>query len=216
MSLIDADSQVLECTRVYLALFFTFVAAFYTARILFLKQREQRDFVFPGNACSGTWWNHLAFRVFRVLIWGVCVFRVPFPGLDTALVMFPGLESAAVIGTGVVLLSLSFAYVLVVHFSMHMSWRSGIDPGGPTTLMTGGFYKYSRNPMFLGVSLAQLGFFLALPSLFSLLCLCIGQVFLHRQIRSEERHLAQLFPDTYPAYCRKVGRWLTLRPGSAH
>lgn len=216
MSLIDADSQALECTRVYLALFFTFVAAFYTVRILFLKQREQRDFVFPGNVCSDTWWNHLAFRVFRVLIWGVCVFRVPFPGLDTALVMLPGLQSDAVIGTGVVLLSLSFAYVLVVHFSMHMSWRSGIDPGGPATLMTGGFYKYSRNPMFLGVSLAQLGFFLALPSLFSLLCLCIGQVFLHRQIRSEERHLAQLFPDTYPAYCRKVGRWLTLRPGSAH
>ncbi len=206
----SADTAVIGFTRGYLAAFFTFVAAFYTVRILWLNHTEHRKFVFAGERYCATWWNHMAFRLFRVLIWMLCLFRWLYPELDQWLGLLPGLQNEMLIASGVVLLTLSFAYVLVVHFSMRLGWRSGIDPDGTPKLITGGFYRFSRNPMFLGVALAQVGFFMALPSVFSLLCLVVGQLALHRQIQAEERHLAEVVPQEYSQYRARVGRWLTL------
>ena len=62
--------------------------------------------------------------------------------------------------------------------------------------------------MFLGVAFAQLGFFLALPSVFSLLCLVIGLAALYSQTIQEEKHLEQTFSDDYLAYKNRVRRWI--------
>lgn len=97
---------------------------------------------------------------------------------------------------------------MTVHFSLRDKWCSGINPDGPSELVTAGLYRFSRNPVFVGVALGQLGFFLALPSLFSLLCLPIGLVALHRQIWAEEIHLAALFPRNYMSYVALVPRWM--------
>ena len=74
--------------------------------------------------------------------------------------------------------------------------------------MTTGLFRISRNPMFIGVAMGQLGFFLALPSLFSLLCLPIGLIALQRQVRAEEKHLAATLPQFYPSYVALVPRWI--------
>ena len=52
------------------------------------------------------------------------------------------------------------------------------------------------------------GFFLALPSVFSLECLLAGVTVLVRQARVEEKALAELFGEAYEAYRRQVPRWL--------
>lgn len=204
----DIAWNISEFTRWYLALFFSGVAVFYTVRILLLKRLGSGDRVFTGARFTPTWWNHLAFRVFRVLIWLACLLRLPFPQLDNYLVLFPALQSFVVIAAGNLLLAFGFALTVTVHFSLRDKWYSGINPDGPSELVTTGLYRFSRNPMFLGVALGQLGFFLALPSLFSLLCLPIGLIALHRQIRAEEMHLAALFPRNYMSYVALVPRWV--------
>ena len=204
----DDVPAIAEFTRVYLAVFFSFVAAFYTVRIVRMKKAVGQELVFPGSLFCSTWWNHMMFRFFRVVIWMVCLWRVFFPSIDACLGLFESYQHFTVILIGNVLLTLGFAFTIAVHFSLATGWRSGVDPDGPAKLVSTGAYAFSRNPMFLGVAIAQAGFFLALPSVFSLVCLCVGLLMLHRQVKAEERHLSAQFPLAYAAYAARVRRWL--------
>jgi protein-S-isoprenylcysteine O-methyltransferase Ste14 len=204
----DNSSAIVEFTRIYLAVFYSCVAAFYAIRITAKKRSGLREVVFPGERFSSTWLNHMLFRVFRLGIWMVCLFRWLFPVVDSYLGIFDDLNVWPIVLAGDILITAGFLFAVGVHFSLGRQWRSGIDPRGPGTLRTDGFYKYSRNPMYLGVATAQAGFFLALPSVFSGVCLLVGLYALHRQTLAEEAHLASLFPEDYRHYRNRVRRWL--------
>jgi len=200
-------ATTIEVTRAFLAGFYTFVAVFYILR-LGNKRTGGKTMVFAGQRFSGTWWNHMVFRSFRVLIWCVCVLRVFFPSFDNYLGIFTPMLQWPILVLGNVLLIVGFVFTVLVHRSMGNLWRSGIDPSGPTELKTDSFFQFSRNPMFVSVGLAQLGFFLALPSAFSLVCLILGWLALHRQVIAEESHLANAFAYQYQNYKSRVPRWL--------
>lgn len=205
---IDSSSAIVEFTRLYLAFFYSFVAVFYTVRILFKKRKDSHEMIFPGDRFCSTWWNHMIFRFFRAAIWMVCVFRWLFPTIDQYLGIISELNIWPVVLAGDVLLTAGFAFTVAVHFNLGDQWRSGIDPGGPKYLRTDGYYKFTRNPMFLGIATAQFGFFLALPSVFSGICLLIGLYMLRRQTLAEEAHLLKKFSNEYRAYRASVPRWL--------
>ena len=204
----DNSSAIVEFTRIYLAVFYSFVAAFYAIRITAKKRTGLHEVVFPGAYLSSTWWNHVVFRVFRFTIWMVCLFRLFFPVVDNYLGIVVDLNVLPVVLTGNIVLTAGFLLTIMVHFDLGHQWRSGIDPGGPEKLRTDGLYKYSRNPMFLGIATAQAGFFLALPSIFSGVCLLVGWYILHRQTIAEEAHLLNRFPKDYSQYMGRVRRWL--------
>jgi len=201
-------AEIMEFAGIYLAVFYSSVAAFYTTRIFTMKRSTSKELVFPGDRFCKTWWNHVTFRVFRVTIWMVCVFRVFFPMLDSYLGMFNSLLIPEVIITGLGLLTFGFVATVAVHYQLGRHWRSGIDPRGPNKIITNGLFAYSRNPMFCFVALAQLGFFLSLPSAFSLICLMVGLYTLNSQARAEERHLLEVFPAEYSHYSNNVRRWV--------
>ena len=204
----DLTSSVNEFTRIYLALFITGVASFYSVRIFSLKRHDSARLIFPGERYCSTWWNHMAFRLFRVLIWGVCLVRWFAPKVDHYLGIFTALRTWPMTAVGNIMLTLGFVVAVAVHFSLGRQWRSGIDPNAPVRLKTDGPYRFTRNPMYIGVALAQLGFFLALPSLFTLICLIVGLTALQRQVVAEEEHLADAFPVAYASYQMGVPRWI--------
>lgn len=204
----EPSTAIVEFTRVYLALFYTFVAVFYTLRIAMKKRRGGQEVVFPGAPLCATWWNHMLFRAFRMTIWMVCLFRWFFPGVDDYLGIFTELNVWPVVLPGIVLLTAGFGLAMAVHFDLGRQWRSGIDPTGPERLRTDGYYRYSRNPMFVGVAVAQLGFFLALPSVFAGICLLFGWYTLYQQVLAEEDHLRDRFAGDYERYRGNVRRWL--------
>ncbi|WP_199611555.1 methyltransferase family protein [Flocculibacter collagenilyticus] len=204
----ESTSELVEFTRLYLAVFYSFVAAFYTVRIVVLKRRIKRELVFPGSRFCATWWNHLSFRIFRATIWMVCVVRFFFPTIDDYLGVIADLHNDYAMLAGLILLTSGFVFTIAVHLSLGSEWRSGIDPNGPNVLISNGFYSYSRNPMFFGVAVSQLGFFLALPSIFSLVCLIVGLFTLHRQTLAEEQYLSARFRGEYHSYTLKVRRWI--------
>lgn len=193
--------------RSYLAAFFTFVALFYFIRIKTNKQRNQVRLVHTGPKFSATWSNHMAFRFFRKLIWFICEFRLPFPAIDNYLLLFPNLISAPINLAGIVILTFAFGFTVYVHLAMGTQWRSGIDTEQPTKLLTTGLFAWSRNPMYLGVLSAQFGFFLALPSVFTLLCLVAGFVFIFKQTLAEEAYLLKVHQADYLNYQQSVRRW---------
>jgi len=208
MNMANEVLEITEFTRLYLAIFYSGVAAFYTTRIILMKRSISREIIFPGKRFCLTWWNHMTFRVFRVTIWLVCVFRLFFPEVDNYLGILESLQKTEVIFTGIVLLTLGFISTIKIHYRLGKQWRSGIDPNGPSKLVSDGWYRYSRNPMFVCVAIAQLGFFLAMPSIFSFVCLIIGLYTLNSQTLAEEKHLLILYPREYKDYFSRVRRWI--------
>ena len=72
-----------------------------------------------------------------------------------------------------------------------------------------GLYRFSRNPMYLGMALLHLGIALALDSLGALLTWPVAAVLIDRLvIAREERHLARRFGLEYQEYLSHVRRWL--------
>ena len=75
-------------------------------------------------------------------------------------------------------------------------------------LMTDGPYRFSRNPMLVGVYIYDLGLLLWLQSGWYLLVFAVEVVFLTLQVRSEEKRLEADFGEEYRAYKQKVPRYL--------
>jgi len=205
---LDDSASLIEFTRIYLALFYTFVAGFYTFRIIYKNRSTPKGVIFPGEQFCASWWNHMVFKFFRAAIWFVCVLRVFIPEVDSYLGLLNVLNGWPGVMFGNILLTAGFVLTMFVHFHMASLWRSGVDPRGPRELKTNGLYEFSRNPMYLGVVAAQIGFFLALPSVFSLICLVVGMIAVYRQTLVEEAHLEQHFPGEYKEYKQLVPRWL--------
>jgi len=78
-----------------------------------------------------------------------------------------------------------------------------------TALVTRGWYRFTRNPMYLGMTLSLLGTGLALNSVGALLPLPVFIVLMEMLfIRGEERFLEEIFGDEYRSYSLRVRRWL--------
>jgi protein-S-isoprenylcysteine O-methyltransferase Ste14 len=75
-------------------------------------------------------------------------------------------------------------------------------------LMTSGIFRYSRNPMYLGVLFWFTGLAILLGSLISFIYPTLFYILANCMIIFEEEKLSQIYSDTYFDYQRKVRRWL--------
>ncbi len=76
------------------------------------------------------------------------------------------------------------------------------------TLVTGGIYRWVRNPMYVGLGLILAGLGIALQSEWTLLLLVPFALVMHfGVVRREERYLEAKFGDAYRAYMSKVPRY---------
>lgn len=84
-----------------------------------------------------------------------------------------------------------------------------MHPDRASALVTGGVYRFTRNPMYLGWLLALAAWAIWLASLLPVVVLPLFFAYVQRfQIAPEERVLLALFGEPYAAYCRRVRRWL--------
>ena len=82
-------------------------------------------------------------------------------------------------------------------------------PQNTTSLVTTGIYRWSRNPMYLGLAVALTGFAAYLSAAWSLPGPVLFILYVNRfQIRPEERILSERFGAEYETYTRRVRRWL--------
>ena len=82
-------------------------------------------------------------------------------------------------------------------------------PQRTTVLVTTGIFRWSRNPMYLGLAVALLGWAAFLSAAWPLLGPVVFVLYVdHFQIRPEERVLAEHFGAEYTNYTRRVRRWL--------
>jgi len=134
---------------------------------------------------------------------GIMLHRaVPLPLLPASL-------RAAAVAAGWLLL----AGGLVVSIQAILSFRrarTSVMPNRPARrLVTHGPYRFSRNPMYMSLTMQGLGLSFLVNTLWSVLFLFPGLVALYfLVVRSEERYLGKTFGEEYAAYRSRVRRWL--------
>jgi protein-S-isoprenylcysteine O-methyltransferase Ste14 len=108
-----------------------------------------------------------------------------------------------------------FALAILVAWSGIRSFarvRTSFDPHHPeeaTTLVTGGIFRLSRNPMYLSMVLGLLAWAARLGRVWLVLGPVAFVLYVTRfQIRPEERALAEKFGAEYERYRRRTRRWL--------
>lgn len=196
--------DLLTFGRAALACYFSFIAVYYTAKLVALRARTGHSHANIGRRGSSQWTGRVLFNVFRIAIWAVCVARVPYPEIDRGLWRFDALYIAPMVAIGLVFLVTSLALVVYTHSYMADDWMSGVSERGPRTLLTGGPFSAMRHPLFVAVALGQIGFFLALPSVFSLVALVLGLAVLRIQARVEDEALDAHFGQVWRDYAQRV------------
>lgn len=203
--------QALDFVRAALPTFFTLLALVYATRMMGARARSGVLLAVQSRPGTVQHITHSLFRTLRLAVWAVTIIRVPFPQFDAQIGVFPALMQPVPVLTGLALLFVGFGLSSYVHHYMAEDWRSGADEEADTGLLTSGPFARVRNPMFIGVIAAQIGFFLALPSVFSLICLISGVVAVIAQARFEERELAKRFGASYLAYLAVTPGWVPRR-----
>ncbi len=146
------------------------------------------------------------------------IFTVVVPG--TVAILLPWLiagdqaiSSVAAVAVALPLLLAGTAVYLWCVWDFAVFGRGTPAPiDAPRRLVVRGLYRYSRNPMYLGVFAVILGWAVLLQAKSLLLyALAVGSAFHLFVIGYEEPHLRKMFGPEYENYCSRVGRWL-LRP----
>lgn len=202
------DTEFQTFIAYFLAAFYSVVALFYSVMIK-IRGAKQCDatLVNMGQKHSLHWWNHLVFRVFRGAIWFMCVYHAFDPSIAQTLIPLTSLQYPIVHFTGAVMMLLGFTLAIYCNFILDTAWRSGIDNHSNPGLVTRLIYARSRNPSYIGVATSQMGFFLAWPNVFSLVCLIVGLIALRIQIGLEEVFLNDMYNEEYQSYIQKVPRY---------
>ncbi|MHA7871662.1 MAG: methyltransferase family protein, partial [Hyphococcus sp.] len=82
-------------------------------------------------------------------------------------------------------------------------------PEQATSLVTTGAYRFTRNPMYLGLAiwLGALTFYFSNPLTIIAIAAFIWTM-TQWQIKPEEKAMLEKFGDVYVDYCKRVRRWI--------
>lgn len=135
-----------------------------------------------------------------VLMW---FSRIAAPALDFD---FPGRFVAIVV---LVVAGFLVGGIALSLFSRARTTVNPLKPRESTALVTRGVYRWTRNPMYLGMLVVLLAWALFVANWLAFAGLPLFMLYIDRfQIRPEERVLRERFGTQFEDYCGRVRRWL--------
>jgi protein-S-isoprenylcysteine O-methyltransferase Ste14 len=121
----------------------------------------------------------------------------------------PFLARPVALGLGGVIAAIGVLFI-VTSIPTMLRGHGTLNTAGPSAaLVVSGPYRFSRNPMYLGLTLLYAGVAVMLGVVWALLF--VIPLILYTQVRvimPEERYLQRAFGDDYRAYSSHVRRWL--------
>jgi protein-S-isoprenylcysteine O-methyltransferase Ste14 len=113
------------------------------------------------------------------------------------------------VAIGLAVAGLLIGIVGLVEFARARTTFHPNHPEKASALVTSGVYRFSRNPMYLGVLLVIAGWAVHLANIAAFFGLPVFVAYINRfQIAPEERVLRAKFGASFTAYERSVRRWL--------
>ncbi|GGF78211.1 hypothetical protein GCM10011402_33580 [Paracoccus acridae] len=164
-----------------------------------------------GQAHGTERWAAMGFRLaFALALLGPLVWLV-FPNLHK---LDPFWTEGFFHGKGIVGVLLAVAGAMLAfaaQMPMGASWRVGVLKGESGALVTGGLFRLSRNPTFVGQGLLLTGMALAVLSLPTLLAVFLFAFSASVQIRAEEGVLLSDHGSEYRRWSAQVPRWIGIQ-----
>lgn len=97
----------------------------------------------------------------------------------------------------------------IVEFQRVKTTVNPLNPDLASRVVTSGIYRFTRNPMYLGMFLLLTAFAIIYLNILSPLLLIGFVLYMNRfQIIPEEKALTEKFGDEYVKYKRSVSRWI--------
>jgi protein-S-isoprenylcysteine O-methyltransferase Ste14 len=123
--------------------------------------------------------------------------------------LLPDGPTALTVWLGWALVALGLVVLFWALFTFRAA-RTSVLPHRPARVVVeAGPYRFSRNPMYVGLGLLYLGLALWLDRLWPVLLLPLVYGLLWALVvRREERYLEAAFGEGYAAYRRRVRRWV--------
>ncbi|WP_220782601.1 methyltransferase family protein [Shewanella sairae] len=110
---------------------------------------------------------------------------------------------------GLLSLGMASAIAGVISFRQARTTVNPLKPESTSALVTSGMYKFSRNPMYLGMALALCAWAVYLASLCSMFGIVGFMLYMQRfQIAPEERALETIFGQEFIDYKKRVRPWV--------
>jgi protein-S-isoprenylcysteine O-methyltransferase Ste14 len=119
------------------------------------------------------------------------------------------IDAAGLHGIGIALAALGGLAVFAAQLGMGESWRIGVSDDQVTDLVTGGWFRICRNPIYSSMIVGWTGFALMVPTWLGLAAVVVIAMGLEIQVRAvEEPYLARAHGDQFRAYASRVGRFV--------
>ena len=115
------------------------------------------------------------------------------------------------LGIAVVLagIGVAFGSAAMLSFVRAKTTMNPTKPSATSSLVTGGVFRLTRNPMYLSLLLYLLAWAAYLSNWLTLLLVPVFALYINElQIKPEERALSRLFGAEYGSYKARVRRWL--------
>lgn len=110
---------------------------------------------------------------------------------------------------GIALVAAAILLALSAEIRFARAGTSALPFRTTTAVVTGGPYRFTRNPMYLGLALLYVGLTLIAGYLWPLACLPLAILAVNRfVIPREERYLEKKFGEPYQRYRQSVRRWI--------
>lgn len=139
--------------------------------------------------------------VLALAMWAVSRFTFAFDEVDVSL--------RIAIAAAIALLGAVFSVAGVAAFRRARTTLNPMKPEAASSLVTNGIYRFTRNPMYVGLLLVLVGWAAFLCAPWVLVGPAVFVLYMNRfQIAPEERALLSVFGEAYSAYQAKVRRWL--------
>lgn len=108
-----------------------------------------------------------------------------------------------------VCVGIAIGVIAFAHFRRARTTVNPLDPGQASALVASGLYRFTRNPMYLGMAILLAAWAVYLSHGAAFLGLPLFVAYINRfQIEPEERALRARFGEEFEAYCRRVRRWI--------
>ena len=125
--------------------------------------------------------------------------------------IFPKIEIkwGDVFGSIIIIFGIIIILSAIVLFKKYKTTITPLKPSKATKLITDGIYKFSRNPMYLGLLLVLLGISIILNLFGGFFLIPLFILYLNLfQIIPEENAMVDLFKDEFLEYKKNVRRWI--------
>ncbi len=114
-----------------------------------------------------------------------------------------------ILGSVLIISGLIVIASAIVLFKKNKTTVTPLNPSRSTKLITGGIYKYSRNPMYLGLLMIVISTTIFYLNIFSITTPIIFYFWINKfQIKREEIFLTEKFGKEYLLYKTKTRRWI--------